>query len=152
VNNEQESKGLGETVDSLTAAKKVLEDKSAQHGAKVCTLKGELPDPAYAGLGSAPQPVDPNTGMHKDYYILCDEERAKGFVQPVRTAYKHLKCGSVTYMGIKLAETYARDPKFYGATFCCACGSHFPLFTVDGNQFVWVVDGETTDIPVGEQP
>lgn len=44
-------------------------------------------------------------------------------------------CGSTTTMSRKLAETYARDPGFYGATFCCACGAHFPVGS-DG-QFVW---------------
>src|SRR6266851_5064143 len=30
-------------------------------------------------------------------------------------------CGTVTTMGQALAETYARDPSFYGATYCCGC-------------------------------
>lgn len=46
-------------------------------------------------------------------------------------------CGSVTTMGEKLAETYARDPKFYGATFCVNCNKHFPVA-----EFVWAKDGE----------
>jgi len=75
------------------------------------------------------------TGMHADYIVLTDEERAKGFVRPVRRAYVHQKCGSLTTMGTKLAETYARDPKFYGATFCCSCNSHFPV-GADG-EFLW---------------
>lgn len=33
-------------------------------------------------------------------------------------------CGTVTTMGRALAETYARDPGFYGATYCCHCGMH----------------------------
>ncbi len=49
-------------------------------------------------------------------------------------------CGSLTKMSRELAETYARDPKFYGATFCCGCGKHHPV-----NEFVW--DG--TDELVG---
>jgi len=125
-NQEPERKSIGENVDMIEAAKKVLVDKSAQHGAAVCTLKGQLPDPNYNELHNAPQPVD-STGMHKDYYILCDEERAKGFIRPVRRSYIHEKCGTLTTMGIKLAETYARDNTFYGATFCCHCGGHFPV-------------------------
>jgi hypothetical protein len=41
-------------------------------------------------------------------------------------------CGVLTTMGIALAETYARDPSYYGATFCCGCHKHLPV-----NEFVW---------------
>jgi hypothetical protein len=46
-------------------------------------------------------------------------------------------CGGVTTMGRQLAETYARDPKFYGATYCVRCGKHRPVA-----EFVWDDDGE----------
>ena len=123
-------------------------------------------------------------GQNEKYLVLSEEERAKGFVRPVRRAYKHVGirplyptrplteeekkgpdvgyvcfepyppsesavvgrfwtknqlesgCGTVTTMGQALAETYARDPKFYGATFCCYCGKHFPV-----EEFVWDEDG-----------
>src|ERR1700680_2403026 len=52
-------------------------------------------------------------GQQRDYVGLSDEERAKGFVRPVRRSYMHQKCGGVTTMGQTLAETYARDPSFY---------------------------------------
>ena len=128
------------------------------------------------------------------YIVLTAEERAKGFVRPVRQKYVHVGrsvcgtmmvddskmlggprfvctrphmhagacgefkdvvqpdhadmlrthriggCGIVTHMGLALAETYARDPKFYDGTFCVGCKTHFPL-----DQFVW--DG--TDEAVG---
>lgn len=146
-----------------------------------CTLGGMDPnDPAHRELKS--------NGQQRDYVILCDEEREKGFVRPVRFSYRHVGspaweyplrdltpeeherydqygyvkfeaypesdssvtgrfwtqedldkigkgCGTVTRMGTKLAETYARDPKFYGGTFCCGCGAHFPIGK-DG-EFVW---------------
>ena len=41
-------------------------------------------------------------------------------------------CGTQTRMGIAIAETYARDPKFYGGTFCCGCRRHLPL-----EEFIW---------------
>lgn len=66
-------------------------------------------------------------GMQKAYVVLSDDERAKGFVRPVRRSYVHLKCGAVTTMGLALAETYARDPEFYTGTFCTACRAHFPV-------------------------
>ena len=78
--------------------------------------------------------LKPN-GQQNDYVVLAEEERAKGFVRPVRRSYKHLKCGGVTTMGQSLAETYARQPDFYSGTFCCDCGTHFPV-GADG-EFVW---------------
>jgi len=81
--------------------------------------------------------LKPN-GQQKDYIVLTPEERAKGFVRPVRRKYIHLKCGSVTSMGPSIAETYARDPHFYSGTFCVACGKHFPVGPLDmGGEFVW---------------
>ncbi|MER8941310.1 hypothetical protein NKH82_17645 [Mesorhizobium sp. M0915] len=79
--------------------------------------------------------IDPATGMQKGYVVLAEEERAKGFVRPVRRTYTHLKCHSDTTMGQTLAETYARDPYFYSGTFCCACGAHYPVGEV--GEFVW---------------
>jgi len=127
--------------------------------------------------------IDPATGQQKGYVVLTAEERAKGFVRPVRHKYVHIGvrskyplrdltpeeqadplrggqgwvkyeeypesesplvgkgwtkqelrsgCGTVTAMADALAETYARDPKFYGMTFCCKCKMHF-----DVGQFIW---------------
>lgn len=129
------------------------------------------------------------TGQHDIYLVLSEEERAKGFVRPVRRVYVHVGkkpkyttralteeekerykgfgyvlyeiypesespvcgkfwtnealhsgCGAATTMGQALAETYARDPKFYGATYCVGCKKHLPV-----GEFVW--DG--TDQKVG---
>lgn len=71
------------------------------------------------------------------YLVLSEEERKKGFVRPLRRAYIHTTCGALTTMGLPLCETYARDPKFYGATYCCACHQHFPVA-----EFTWDEDGE----------
>ena len=87
--------------------------------------------------------IDPATGMQKGYVVLSADERAKGFVRPVRRSYRHLTCGGVTTMGQALAETYARDPHFYSGTFCAHCRSHFPVG--ENGEFVW--DG--TDERVG---
>ena len=96
--------------------------------------------------------IDPATGQQKAYVVLSAEERAKGFVRPVRRTYTHVGkvtdiegndgsiihrqrmggCGSNTTMGQAIAETYARDPKFYSGTFCCHCNKHLPL-----DEFVW---------------
>lgn len=81
----------------------------------------------------------PRKGQQEGYVVLSDEERAKGFVRPVRQSYVHDKCGVKTTMGLALAETYARDPHFYSGTFCCGCGTHFPVG--EDGEFVW--DGTT---------
>jgi hypothetical protein len=110
------------------------------------TTDGEPPAPGMERSG-APQPIDPATGQHKAYWILSEEERAKGFVRPVRAKYLHTKCGTVTRMGIAIAETYARSPGFYGATFCVGdkCRTHFPV-----GEFVWLDhQGEPTGEKVG---
>lgn len=89
----------------------------------------------------SPVPVDGShrnlrsDGQQEGYVVLSDEERAKGFIRPVRKSYKHIKCNGVTTMSRKLAETYARDPGFYSGTFCVTCEGHFPV-GADG-EFVW---------------
>lgn len=102
-------------------------------------------------------PTDPRLnkgeGQHEVYLVLSEEERAKGFVRPLRRSYVHVGddpvmdgrvmlklgaggCGALTRMGLALCETYARDPKFYGATFCVGCNRHLPVW-----EFVWDEDG-----------
>jgi len=76
--------------------------------------------------------INSDTGQQKGYVVLSPEEREKGYVRPLRLSYVHNKCGAVTKMAHSIAETYARDPKFYNGTFCVGCKDHFPL-----NEFVW---------------
>lgn len=92
------------------------------------------------------------------YLVLSAEERARGFIRPLRNAYVHvgpppgaeidpanpvkhgrtlsvigdLACGRETRMSWPLAETYARQPDFYGATYCVGCQAHLPV-----EEFVW---------------
>lgn len=143
------------------------------------------PNDPRLGHGSDTEP-----GPQKEVYlVLSEEERAKGFVRPVRRAYKHVgpaapkyalldltdeqkeryskygyvkfeaypesespvlgryytqqqldeigkDCGAVTIMAPDIAETYARDPGFYGATYCMQCRMHKPV-----GEFVWLDDG-----------
>lgn len=95
-------------------------------------LTTDAKDPEL-GHGVDTRPVDQN----KKYLILSEEERAKGFIRPVRRKYIHTKCGTVTSMGLELCETYARDPKFYGSTYCVGCSMHLPV-----SEFKWIEDGE----------
>jgi hypothetical protein len=138
--------------------------------------------PKGAPFDNGPKKPD---GQYEKYAVLPEEERAKGFVRPVRQKYIHIGpegpryplrdltaeeherydqykyvkyeeypeghgtlghfwtqeamdkvikggCGTVTHMGLALSETYARDPTYYGSTFCCGCGVHLPV-----NEFVW---------------
>jgi hypothetical protein len=149
-----------------------------------------------------------SNGQNEAYIVLSDEEKAKGFIRPIRDSYIHrgkknekgkiekiipitdyefelgridtyynfstgyshfakysesespvigryikkdeaeqlIKnkeyiggCGTLTRMGVSIAETYARDPKFYGSTFCCGCNKHLPV-----NEFVW--DGTNEEL------
>lgn len=79
--------------------------------------------------------INPETGQQKGYLVLSEEERAEGFVRPVRLSYVHDKCGGRTTMGRDIAETFARNPTFYTGTFCSECRSHFPIGK-DG-EFYW---------------
>ena len=74
-----------------------------------------------------------SNGQQETYLVLSEEERAKGFLRPVRRAYVHTVCGSSTRMGGELAETWARNPTFYSATFCVRCGTHQPV-----GDFTWL--------------
>lgn len=116
----------------------------------LCTTDGRSPAEARASQTN-------ETGQHASYIVLCEDERKKGFVRPYRDAYRHLGvsrrmmsdmneefdgprhggCGGVTTMGRALSETYARDPGFYGATFCVGCNRHLPVA-----EFVWTADGQ----------
>ena len=151
------------------------------------TTNGLPPYPGFEEQG-APAPIDPATGQHRAYWVLSVEERAKGFVRPLRFSYVHTgeqpryplrditeeernrdiasrgnsdpyvkfeaypesespvtgrfwtqkqldnrrRCGGTTIMGQALGETYARDPNYYGSTFCAVCGTHFPV-----REFLW---------------
>lgn len=82
------------------------------------------------GHGSNTKPVPQNEA----YLVLSEKERKAGFVRPVRRSYVHDACGTVTTMSQAIAETYARDPRFYGSTYCVRCQMHRPVaeFTWDG--------------------
>ena len=108
-------------------------------GADLMGLTSDPNDPRLTrGADSEP------TGQAEVYLVLSDEERAKGFVRPVRRTYIHgtngidrKVCGAATTMGQALAETYARQPKFYGATYCVGCQQHRPV-----SEFTWDADGQ----------
>ena len=127
--------------------------------------------------------------MAETYLVMSEEERAKGFVRPVRRSYIHVGiagpthelrdltdeqreryrdagyvkfeeyppnpdsntigrywtqeqlasvgkgCGARITMAAAIAETYAREPRFYGSTYCVGCQMHRPV-GADG-EFIW---------------
>lgn len=76
--------------------------------------------------------------MAEVYIVLSEDERTKGWVRPFRNKYVHTRgCGVVTIMGDALSETYAKDPTFYGATWCVGCKMHRPVA-----EFDWDKDGQ----------
>lgn len=96
-------------------------------------MSGTTSDPSDPRLTRGSDVVP--TGQAEVYLVLSDAERAAGFVRPVRRTYIHQVCGSATTMGQAIAETYARQPNFYGATYCVRCAKHLPVGS-DG-EFVW---------------
>lgn len=97
---------------------------------------GITSDPNDPRLTHGPDPADgPYREQADTYLVLSEEERAKGFIRPLRNSYWHSTCGRVTTMGAPIAETYARQPDFYGGTYCAHCGHHRPVGP-DG-EFYW---------------
>lgn len=89
-------------------------------------MTGLTTDPSDPRLGHGTD--DEPIPQHDVYLVLSEEERAKGFVRPFENRYIHAVelggCGVVTRMGTALSETYARNPQFYGATYCVGCCMH----------------------------
>lgn len=55
-------------------------------------------------------------------------------------------CQAVTTMALPLAETYAANPAFYGATYCVGCRMHRPVG--QHGEFTWMDNdgGDTTEL------
>lgn len=86
-----------------------------------------------------PPPEDFDYGERKEdgqfeNYPTTDEG---DFVQSVRDTYVHEECGTSTTMLGDLPESIARNPTYYGKTFCTTCGKHVPVEEVH-----WEEDGE----------
>jgi len=96
------------------------------------------------GADTSPRP------QNETYLVLSEKERKQGFVRPLYRAYIHHdpECGVVTRMGLALCETYARNPSFYGATYCCGCRMHRPVGAA--GEFTWLDEGgNDTHVLVG---
>lgn len=109
------------------------------------TARGQ---PVTTPNGPAPTEERLPDGQHADHWVLTPEERAKGFIRPVRKSYRHEACGTVTSMGTAIAETYARDPAFYGLTYCAGCQDYYPVG--EKGEFTWLDErGNNTGQRVG---
>jgi hypothetical protein len=73
------------------------------------TTDGNPPRPGFE-TAAAPAPVDPITGQHLSYWILSEEERAKGFIRPVRRSYKHVGIAGPKHPLLDLTEEQRRGP------------------------------------------
>jgi hypothetical protein len=82
--------------------------------------------------------IDPATGMQHCYLIAPDGER-RSLVRPIYETYVHTTCGTETRMARAIAETYAANPIFYGATYCAGCRKHYRVGAQ--GRFVWTSDG-----------
>lgn len=71
--------------------------------------------------------------QNEAYLVLSSAELANGYLQPYRDAYRHTVCNATTTMDSTIAATYARDPWFYGSTYCTTCRKHRPL-----DEFTWL--------------
>jgi len=100
-------------------------------------MTGVTDDPNDPRLTHGAESLDgPPVGQAPVYLVLSEQERAQGFVRPVRRSYVHTVCGTTTTMGQAIAETYARQPGFYGATFCVHCSVHRPVG--EYGEFTWL--------------
>lgn len=107
------------------------------------TLTTDPSDPRLThGVDETPVP------QAKAYLVLPEADRRRQFVRPFRTTYIHTVCRYTTTIADSIAETYARNPGFYGSTYCVHCHMHRPV-GADG-EFIWVdLKGQVTDERVG---
>jgi len=78
------------------------------------------------------------TPQREVYAVLSEEERAKGFVRPIRDTYLHAGirggCGKQTVIRSRaIVETLARNPTFYSGGYCIHCKMHRP-----NEEFEWL--------------
>lgn len=120
---------------ALNDARDKLEQARRESAAAVPVDRSALQLSGGGSVTEDHREINPTTGQQKGYVVLSDAERLKGFVRPLRDAYRHTKCGKITTMSQDIAATYARDPTFYDGTFCTTCRAHFPVG--EDGEFTW---------------
>lgn len=74
---------------------------------KRCTVSGQPPvNPDNAPTPNSDRRPD---GQHVDHWVLCESERAKGFVRPVRDSYVHVGPPGPDYPLRELTDEEKRD-------------------------------------------
>jgi hypothetical protein len=68
---------------------------------KRCTARGKLVDPKATQSG-APTDEKLSDGQLADHYVLCQEDRLKGYVEPYRESYIHVGPPGPTYSLVDL--------------------------------------------------
>lgn len=131
----QAERGVAEQSSAVTAAREALEQAKREAAAAIPVDRSARELSGGGPVTADHRDINPESGQQKGYIVLSAAERAKGFVRPMRDAYRHLKCGAITTMRRDLAETYARDPRFYSGTFCSTCRAHFPVG--EAANFTW---------------
>jgi len=61
--------------------------------------------------------IDPRTGQQKAYVVLSEDERAKGFVRPVRRSYRHVGPPAPSGLRDLTADEHERYDQFGYAKF-----------------------------------
>ena len=74
------------------------------------------------------------------HWQMSEDEKARGFVRPLRDSYVHRVCHHVNTMGQSMAETLAKKPTIFSTIYCIGCKAHRPV-----GEFLW--DG--TELTVG---
>jgi hypothetical protein len=151
------TKGLSQEIPELHALALILTEIDGMPERKLIEPVNDQPPPPRPEdrppkrTGVTTDRSDPRLGygvdeepipQHDVYLVLSAEERSKGFVRPLCLSYVHATelggCGVETSMGLALSETYARDPNFYGATYCVGCNKHRPVG--EDGEFYWTMD------------
>lgn len=82
---------------------------------KRCTAHGNLVRDTHTGAPTEEKLAD---GQLKDHFVLCPEDRAKGFVRPYRDSYLHIGIEGPKYPTVPVDEEfraqrdYELDPKW----------------------------------------
>ncbi len=133
-----------------------LNPKTGQYGAYWVLSeeerKGGLVRPlrlTYRHVGLPPkyptrELTEEETGRYSAFGYVCFEaypedspESQEGNVTGRFLTSKQLSsgCGQTTKMSLAIAQTYAKKPDFYGATFCAVCAKHLPVG--ERGEFIW---------------
>lgn len=137
---EQVARDLGITPDMIAVLPPNIEAHQAMHGAPKLDLEDAW-EGAVEAFNADPGNRAPLADGQQRRHVTLDDATlaAAPRVRPVRDSYRHEKCGSITRMPQKVAETYAAKPDAYHSTWCATCHDYLPVGAK--GEFVWLDDG-----------